>query len=52
MLEKAQVSAANYIGDAADRTGFSGLEEIEDVTMVSVPDLMAAYEQGPSTSRR
>ncbi|HEX5859730.1 MAG TPA: phage tail sheath subtilisin-like domain-containing protein [Microbacterium sp.] len=46
VLEKAQVSAANYIGDAADRTGFSGLEEIEDVTMVSVPDLMAAYEQG------
>jgi phage tail sheath protein FI len=46
VLDKQQVSAANYIGDAADRTGFSGLEEIEDVTMVSVPDLMAAYEQG------
>jgi len=46
VLEKQQVSAANYIGDSADRTGFSGLEEIEDVTMVSVPDLMAAYEQG------
>ena len=40
------VSAANYIGNAADRTGFSGLEEIEEVTMVVVPDLMAAYEQG------
>ncbi|TDN93073.1 phage tail sheath subtilisin-like domain-containing protein [Microbacterium sp. BK668] len=46
VLEKQQVSAANYIGEAADRTGFSGLEEVEDVTMVSVPDLMAAYEQG------
>ncbi|MGI9824266.1 phage tail sheath family protein [Agromyces sp. Marseille-Q5079] len=41
-----QISAANYVGDAADRTGFSGLEEVEEVTMVSVPDLMAAYEQG------
>ncbi|MEJ3405459.1 phage tail sheath subtilisin-like domain-containing protein [Rathayibacter sp. YIM 133350] len=41
-----KLSAANYIGDAAERTGFSGLEEIEDITMVSVPDLMAAYEAG------
>lgn len=40
------IGAANYIGSPADRTGFSGLEEIEDVTMVAVPDLMAAYEQG------
>jgi phage tail sheath protein FI len=40
------IEAANYIGDSADRTGFSGLEEIEDVTMVAVPDLMAAFEQG------
>ena len=40
------IGAANYIGDSADRTGFSGLEEVEDVTMVAVPDLMAAYEQG------
>jgi phage tail sheath protein FI len=40
------IGAANYIGDSADRTGFSGLEEVEDVTMVAVPDLMAAFEQG------
>ncbi|MGR0219710.1 phage tail sheath family protein [Agromyces sp. ZXT2-6] len=39
------LNAGNYIGDAADRTGFSGLEEVEEVTMVAVPDLMAAYEQ-------
>ena len=32
--------------DASERTGFAGLEAIEDVTMLSVPDLMAAYEQG------
>ncbi len=36
----------DYVGDAAERTGFAGLEAIEDVTMLSVPDLMAAYEQG------
>ncbi|KQO96744.1 phage tail sheath family protein [Leifsonia sp. Leaf264] len=40
------LSAANYIGDASDRTGFSGLEEVDEVTMVAVPDLLGAYEQG------
>ncbi|WP_136708105.1 phage tail sheath subtilisin-like domain-containing protein [Agromyces sp. H66] len=40
------IGAENYIGDSADRTGFSGLEEVEEVTMVAVPDLMAAFEQG------
>jgi hypothetical protein len=36
----------DYVGDAADRTGFSGLEAVDDVTMVAVPDLMAAYQAG------
>ena len=36
----------DYVGDAADRTGFGGLEAIDVVTMVCVPDLMAAYQQG------
>ncbi|MEC3978755.1 phage tail sheath family protein [Amycolatopsis sp. H20-H5] len=39
-----RISPEDYVGDAADRTGFSGLEAIDDVTMVCVPDLMAAYE--------
>jgi phage tail sheath protein FI len=34
------------VGDPADRTGFGGLEAIDTVTMVSVPDLMAAYQHG------
>ena len=34
------------MGDSADRTGFGGLEAIDTVTMVGVPDLMAAYEKG------
>ncbi len=40
------VSPDDYVGDPADRTGFGGLEAIDTVTMVSVPDLMAAYQQG------
>ncbi len=41
-----RVSAEDYVGDAADRTGFAGLEAIEEITMLSVPDLMAAYQRG------
>lgn len=40
------LDASHYVGDAADRTGFSGLEAVDEVTMVAVPDLAAAYEQG------
>ena len=40
------VSPEHYVGDTAARTGFSGLEAIEDVTMLCVPDLMAAYQAG------
>jgi Bacteriophage tail sheath protein len=36
----------DYVGNPADRTGFSGLEAIDTVTMLCVPDLMAAYQQG------
>jgi phage tail sheath protein FI len=42
---RVEVEATDYIGDAADRTGFAGLEAVEDVTMLLVPDLMAAYER-------
>jgi phage tail sheath protein FI len=41
----ARVTPQDYVGDAAARTGFSGLEAIEEITMLSVPDLMAAYQQ-------
>ncbi|KJK49262.1 tail protein [Lentzea aerocolonigenes] len=40
------VSAEQYVGDAADRTGFAGLEAVDAVTMLCVPDLMAAYQNG------
>jgi len=41
-----QVTPDEYAGNAADRTGFGGLEAIDEVTMVAAPDLMALYQQG------
>ncbi|MFI9274121.1 phage tail sheath family protein [Kitasatospora sp. NPDC052896] len=42
----ARIAPSDYVGDTADRTGFAGLEAIENVTMLCVPDLMAAYQRG------
>ncbi|WP_042378371.1 phage tail sheath family protein [Streptacidiphilus melanogenes] len=42
----ARITPADYVGDTADRTGFAGLEAVENVTMLCVPDLMAAYQRG------
>lgn len=41
-----RIAPDDYVGDSSDRTGFGGLEAIDPVTMVCVPDLMAAYQQG------
>ncbi|MFF9346446.1 phage tail sheath family protein [Streptomyces sp. NPDC014734] len=35
-----------YVGDPDRRTGLGGLEAVEEVTTVAVPDLMSAYERG------
>ena len=40
------VTPDSYVGNSADRTGFGGLEAIDEITMLAVPDLMAAYQQG------
>ncbi|HEX6356349.1 phage tail sheath family protein [Actinophytocola sp.] len=40
------INAQEYVGDLADRTGFGGLETIDEITMVAVPDLMSAYQRG------
>jgi phage tail sheath protein FI len=40
------LSADDYVGDVAERSGFGGLEAVEEVTMLCVPDLMSAYQQG------
>jgi phage tail sheath protein FI len=41
----APIKPDDYVGDVAARTGFGGLEAIDEITMVCVPDLMAAREQ-------
>src|SRR5512135_482729 len=41
-----RVTPSEYVGDSADRTGFGGLEAIDDITMVAAPDLMALYQAG------
>lgn len=41
-----EVAADDFVGDVSDRTGFGGLESIDEVTMVAVPDLMGQYQRG------
>ena len=45
-LPSPRLSADDYVGDVAERTGFGGLEAVEEITMLCVPDLMSAYQQG------
>jgi phage tail sheath protein FI len=40
------VKATDIVGNAADRTGINGFEVADNVTMLCVPDLMAAYVDG------
>jgi hypothetical protein len=44
--EPVEVTPDVYVGDVSDRTGFGGLEAIEDVTMLVVPDAVGALESG------
>jgi hypothetical protein len=41
-----RLSADEYVGDVSERTGFGGLETVDEVTMIAVPDLMGAYQRG------
>jgi phage tail sheath protein FI len=41
-----RITTDDYVGDVSDRTGFSGLEAVDDITMIAVPDLMSAYQAG------
>jgi len=40
------VKPSDIVGDASARTGIMGYEVADNVTMVCVPDLMAAYQAG------
>jgi hypothetical protein len=41
-----EVTPDVYVGDVSDRTGLGGLEALEDVTMLVVPDAVGALENG------
>lgn len=45
-LKTKAVTIKDYQGSAADRSGLGGLEPLDDVTMICVPDLMASYQAG------
>jgi hypothetical protein len=45
-LKTKAVTLKDYQGDSAARLGMAGLEPLDDVTMVVVPDLMTSYEAG------
>ncbi len=47
---KPVVSAGAFIGDPAKRTGLGGLEAVDEVTMLIVPDVMAAFQAGALTA--
>jgi uncharacterized protein len=40
------INSAQIVGDESDRSGINGLAALDNVTMVCVPDLMAAYQAG------
>lgn len=42
--ELARLSSEDYIGSPEQRTGFGSLQAVDEITMLCVPDLMAAYE--------
>ncbi len=41
-----RLDPAEFVGDAGDRTGLGGLETIDEITMVAVPDLMGSHQRG------
>jgi uncharacterized protein len=41
-----RLDTKQIVGEASQRTGFSCLEAIDEVTMIAVPDLMSAFERG------
>jgi phage tail sheath protein FI len=42
----ARLTGDDYIGNVDERSGVSGLEAIDEITMVCMPDLLTAYQRG------
>ncbi len=45
-LKEKRVTLKDYQGSVAERVGLGGLEPLDDVTMICVPDLMTSYQAG------
>ena len=46
------LSADDFIGSAADRTGMGGLEPIDEVRLLVAPDVMAGYDSSDAAKER
>ncbi|GAB4276350.1 MAG: phage tail sheath family protein [Candidatus Promineifilaceae bacterium] len=46
------LTAADFIGDPAARTGMGGLEAIDEVSLVLCPDVMAGYDGSDAAKER
>jgi len=46
------LTAADFIGDAAERTGLGGLEALDNVRLVICPDVMAGYDGSDKSKKR
>jgi phage tail sheath protein FI len=40
------LTSDDYVGDVEERSGVSGLEAVDEITMVCMPDLLTAYQRG------
>lgn len=40
-----QLSSEDYVGDVNERSGVAGLEAVDEITMLCMPDLMTAYQR-------
>ena len=45
-MKTVALTVADYKGSAAERTSIGGLEAVDEVTMLAVPDLMSSYQSG------
>jgi phage tail sheath protein FI len=45
-IKAVALTVSDFKGDVAERTSLGGLEAVEEITMIAVPDLMASYQEG------
>ena len=48
----AELTIEDFAGDAAERTGLSGLEAIGDVTLIACPDIMTGFDGSTEARER